>query len=178
MAPALLPWNVSGDTHAMSYISQHTYKPSDPETSIRQLNLLLRAELSAIETYELAVKKVERSDAAYADSVMLLEKIGQEHQQAADKLRERIRAAGGEPSSSAGIGGAFATVVQGAANLLGDTAALRGLKMSEEHGLRDYRAALDDVDEASRQLIQQRLIPAEQQHIAAIDRLMMAIGRA
>ena len=162
----------------MTYINQHAYKPIDVDASARQLNLLLQGELAAAETYRMAIKKVEHSDAAYAESVAMLRAIEQEHAQAAEKLRERIRAAGREPATSSGAWGAYATLVQGAANLLGDTAALRGLKMGEEHGLKDYREAIDSVDEASRQLIQQRLIPAEQQHIAAIDRLMMAIGRA
>ena len=162
----------------MTYISQHIYKPIDPDASANQLNSLLRTELAAVETYKMAIEKVRHGGAAPADSVALLQKIEQEHEQAAEKLRERIRAAGREPAASAGAWGAYAVLVQGTANLFGDTAALRGLKMGEEHKLKDYRAALDDVDESSRQLIQQRLIPAEQQHIAAIDRLMMAIGRA
>ena len=63
-------------------------------------------------------------------------------------------------------------------NLLGDAAALKSLKEGEEHGLKDYREALDDTDSQTAQLIQGELIPNQHKHISILDQLINAAGRA
>jgi hypothetical protein len=85
---------------------------------------------------------------------------------------------GGEPSDSSGAWGAWAKTVQGTANLLGDNTALKSLKEGEEHGLKDYQEAVDDVDPTSAQLIQNQLIPAQQRHINLLDQLIGSAGTA
>jgi uncharacterized protein (TIGR02284 family) len=151
-----------------------------PETdeAVRQLNSLLRGEISACETYRMAIDKVADSDQIAMDNVSILREIEGEHDQAARQLRERIAQLGGQPSGSSGAWGAWAQTVQGTMNLFGDASALKGLKEGEEHGLKDYEEALDDVDTGSRQLIAGELIPRQQRHLSLIDQLMNVTGKA
>ena len=151
---------------------------STPNEAVRQLNSLLRGEISAVETYKMAIDNAADSTQAPADRLSMLREIQSEHGQAAQLLRERIRDLGGGASDSSGAWGAWAQTVQGTANLFGDTAALKSLKEGEEHGLKDYQEALDDVDSASRGLIETQLIPAQQRHINLLDQLINAVGAA
>jgi uncharacterized protein (TIGR02284 family) len=148
----------------------------DTGEAVTQLNSLLRGEISAAETYRMAIEKVADSD--NAANAGLLREIQEEHGRAAQGIRDRIRELGGEPSDSSGAWGAWAKTVQGTMNLFGDAAALKSLKEGEEHGLKDYQEAVDDVDPSSAQLIQNQLIPAQQRHINLLDQLMSSAGRA
>ena len=144
--------------------------------AVTQLNSLLRGEISAAETYRMAIDKVADSD--NATNAGLLREIQEEHGRAAQGIRDRIRELGGEPSDSSGAWGAWAKTVQGTMNLFGDAAALKSLKEGEEHGLKDYQEAVDDVDPSTAQLIQNQLIPAQQRHINLLDQLIGSAGRA
>jgi uncharacterized protein (TIGR02284 family) len=158
--------NLTGSTNA---------DMGDTGEAVRQLNSLLRGEISAAETYRMAIDKVADTSNASAG---LLREIQEEHGRAAQGIRDRIRELGGEPSDSSGAWGAWAKTVQGTANLLGDNAALKSLKEGEEHGLKDYQEAVDDVDPTSAQLIQNQLIPAQQRHINLLDQLIGSAGTA
>ena len=152
---------------------------ADVGESIRQLNSLLRGEISAAETYRMAIDKLADSEKGEAQAnVGLLRSIQEEHGRAAQAVRDRIKELGGEASDSSGAWGAWAQTVQGTMNLFGDTSALKGLKEGEEHGLKDYQEALDDVDTTSQQLIQNQLIPAQQRHINLLDQLMASAANA
>jgi uncharacterized protein (TIGR02284 family) len=151
------------------------YEMGDTGESVRQLNSLLRGEISAAETYRMAIDKVADTNAPNAG---LLREIQEEHGRAAPGIRDRIRELGGEPSDSSGAWGAWAKTVQGTMNLFGDASALKSLKEGEEHGLKDYQEAVDDVDPTSAQLIQNQLIPAQQRHINLLDQLVSSVGTA
>ena len=151
------------------------YEMGDTGEAVRQLNSLLRGEISAAETYRMAIDKVADANAPNAG---LLREIQEEHGRAAQGIRDRIRELGGEPSDSSGAWGAWAKTVQGTMNLFGDASALKSLKEGEEHGLKDYQEALDDVDPTSVQLIQNQLIPAQQRHINLLDQLVSSVGNA
>ena len=69
--------------------------------TVRQLNSLLRGEISAAETYRMAIDKVADNAAANAG---LLREIQAEHGRAAQGIRDRIRELGGEASDSSGAG--------------------------------------------------------------------------
>src|SRR5438105_1770891 len=147
----------------------------DSGPSVDQLNSLLRGEISAAETYRMAIDKL--ADDASAN-VGLLREIQEEHGRAAQGIRDRIREMSGEASDSSGAWGAWAKVVQGTMNLLGDVSSLKALKEGEEHGLKDYEDAVDRVDSSSAQLIQNQLIPAQHRHIDLLDQLINAVGRS
>ncbi|MCA1581265.1 MAG: PA2169 family four-helix-bundle protein [Acidobacteria bacterium] len=144
-------------------------KDQTVDRCVEQLNSLLRGEISAAETYRMAIDKVggdRQSDGA------ALRTIAQEHGEHAQRLRDEIRRAGGHADDASGTWGAYAKTIEGAASLFGDAAALKALKEGEEHGLKDYRAALDAVDEPARKLIAETLIPAQQRHITSLDALI------
>ncbi len=141
---------------------------------IDQLNGLLRGEISAAETYRMGIDKTSGNN---SDSVNygLLREIQAEHGRAAQAIRDRIRELGGEPADSSGAWGTWAKVVQGVADLFGDTLALKSLKEGEEHGLKDYQASLDFVDSVSADLINNQFIPAQQKHINLLDQLIGSV---
>ena len=147
------------------------------DEAIRQLNSFLRGEISAAETYKMAIDKAADSD-HNASNLGLLRSIQEEHGRAAQAVRDRIRELGGEASDSSGAWGAWAMFTQGTANLFGDTASLKSLKEGEEHGLKDYSEGLDDIDASSADLVSNQLIPAQQRHINLLDQLINAVGRA
>ena len=163
-------------TNANSMSGANTDMGDTGET-VRQLNSLLRGEISAAETYRMAIDKVADTDASGANAGLLRE-IQEEHGRAAQEIRDRIQELGGEASDSSGAWGAWAKTVQGTMNLFGDASSLKALKEGEEHGLKDYQESLDDVDPSSKQLINNQLIPAQQRHINLLDQLINASGRA
>ena len=147
------------------------------DEATRQLNSFLRGEISAAETYRMAIEKVSDADNSHAANLGLLREIQAEHGRAAQALRDRIRELGGEPSDSSGAWGAWAKFTQGTANLFGDASALKSLKEGEEHGLKDYQEGLDDIDMTSADLISNQLIPAQQRHINLLDQLIGSVGK-
>jgi len=151
---------------------------NDTGEAVRQLNSFLRGEISAAETYRMAIDKVADSDQSHAANLGLLREIQEEHGRAAQALRDRIRELGGEPSDSSGAWGAWAKFTQGTANLFGDASALKSLKEGEEHGLKDYQEGADDIDATSSELVVNQLIPAQQRHINLLDQLINSVGRA
>ena len=151
--------------------------PADRDQVVSSLNSFLRGEISAAETYRMAIDKAADS-ADNAANIGLLREIQEEHGRAAQALRDRIRELGGEPSDSSGAWGAWAKFTQGTANLFGDTSSLKSLKEGEEHGLKDYREGADDIDPTSSQLVQNQLIPAQQRHINLLDQLIGSAGTA
>src|SRR6185436_19570202 len=79
--------------------------PITPEPSLRLmsdvadwLNRCLRTELSAVETYDLAIRKVGRGELTN-----VLRQIRASHEQRSVVLREYLLAAGCQPSASSGV---------------------------------------------------------------------------
>jgi len=140
-------------------------------TDTTTLNSLLRGEMSAIETYRQAIDKF-----AGDPETDQLRAFQRDHRDAADALWHHIERHGGKPSEGSGPWGSFAKAIEGAAKLLGDTAALKALKEGEEHGLKDYQDALDsgNLPADCRELVLS-FVPKLRQHIEAIDRLMSRV---
>jgi DNA-binding ferritin-like protein len=170
----------SGNIGDMGGMNENTSSNRTPDTdeATRQLNSFLRGEISAAETYRMAIDRLSQSDDAGTANLGLLREIQEEHGRAAQALRDRIRELGGEPSDSSGAWGAWAKFTQGTANLLGDSSAVKSLKEGEEHGLKDYQEGLDDIDMTSADLVSNQLIPAQQRHINLLDQLINSAGKA
>jgi hypothetical protein len=129
------------------------------KSSIDQLNSFLRGELSAVESYRMALDKLDKTSTARTE---LLANLAS-HEERVAALRDAIRAAGGEPSPGSGAWGAFVKVVESTANVLGDKVAIAALEEGEDHGLRDYRSDVNDLDPQCQTLVANRLLPAQQQ---------------
>ena len=135
------------------------------------LNRLLRGELSATETYQQALAKVGNEPRATE-----LRRLHDEHRAAANELRQHIHQHGGKPDQGSGSWGAWAKTVEGAAKIFGNAAAVKALKEGEEHGVKDYEAALNDPDLPAdcKDLIRNRLLPQTRSHIPVLDRFLAA----
>lgn len=131
-------------------------------------NELLRGERSAIETYNMAIKK-------HGDNPRLdeLRRIRDEYQLAVGVLERNVREMGGEPDDDSGAWGMFAKAVQGSANLFGSESAVESLERGEKKGLSDYEDALenDDVMINCKDLFRTELIPKIRHHIETLERL-------
>jgi bacterioferritin (cytochrome b1) len=131
------------------------------KTSVDELNKLLRGELSAVQTYDMAIKKLEDNSEATAE----LEANLGSHQNRVMMLREQIALLGGEATTKAGAWGAFAKTVEGAAKIFGDKATVAALEEGEDHGLSEYKRELEDIDldPNSRTILATHLLPAQEQ---------------
>jgi Domain of unknown function (DUF2383) len=128
------------------------------KSSIDQLNQFLRGEISAVETYRMALEKLDQGSTARAE----LEACLQSHQSRVMLLRDAIVAAGGTPSEGSGPWGMFAKAVEGGARVLGDKAAVSALEEGEDHGLKEYKNEIGELDTMTRTLVSNRLMPEQQ----------------
>jgi uncharacterized protein (TIGR02284 family) len=135
------------------------------------LNRLIRGELSAIETYRQALDKMKDApEATELHSLMV------EHRNAVQILRDHVQQRGGNPASDSGAWGAWAKLVEGAASLFGNAAALKALKEGEEHGIKEYESFLEDenADQECKTLVRSQLLPQARSHVPVLDRLIDA----
>ena len=144
------------------------------DRAIGELNALLRGEISAVETYTQASRKLEGAGLAY--EAALLRSIELEHGRNAQLLREEVKRLGGEADNASGVWGAWAKTVEAIATLLGDAATLKTLKEGEEVGLHAYWEAVDTLDESPRKLVLRHLIPAQGRHIALLEEILAETG--
>src|SRR3954468_13034315 len=95
---------------------------------IDALNALLRGEVAAVETYDQVIAKFDGQPQAVE-----LQRIRDEHTEAAAVLRERVRHFGGGPSEGPGVWGKLTAAIAGTAKIFGPAAALGTLKQGEEY---------------------------------------------
>ncbi len=100
---------------------------------IKEFNMFLAGEISAVETYELALKSVKREDIRLA-----LSKCRDSHNQRANRLTSCILARDGKPTASSGVWGPFAAMCQKGA--VSETDAIVLLEESEAERLVQYEA--------------------------------------
>jgi hypothetical protein len=126
--------------------------------TIDHLNSFLRGEISAVETYRMALDKLDANSPARAELVANLAS----HEDRVQMLRAAILQCGGEPATTSGPWGVFAKAVEGGARAFGDKAAIYALEEGEDHGLKDYKADCDDIDTENRMLVTSRLLPLQE----------------
>lgn len=100
---------------------------------IEEFNMFLAGEISAVETYDLALKTVNEEDIRQA-----LIKCHTSHSNRADKLTACVLDMGGKPATSSGVWGPFAAYCQKTAACDKDAIAL--LEESEAERLVQYEA--------------------------------------
>jgi hypothetical protein len=128
------------------------------KSSVDKLNHYLRGEISAVETYRMALAKIDETSPARGE----IEACLQSHQARVVMLREAIRAAGGTPADSSGPWGVFAKAVEGGARILGDKATVAALEEGEDHGVKNYKADVNELDPTVRAMVTSRLAPEQQ----------------
>lgn len=143
-----------------------------PSPEVEALNVLLRGELAAIETYRQALEKAGK-EAGAAD----LEALQRDHREASGVLWQHIQRHGGEPVNGAGAWGTFAKAFEGAAKLFGNVTALAMLKEGEAHGAGLYRDALEHPDLGADCLdVVRPLLAKQEEHVTVLERLIAQAG--
>lgn len=142
---------------------------------IDELNTLLRGEISAVETYRIARDKVSALGPQGE-----IDQCLRSHEERAQSLTTRILSLGGEPARSSGAWGAFAKMVEAGAAVLGEGPAIAALEEGEDHGMKDYRAALDkdsDLDAGTRAYVSELLEHQRKTHAIMSDLKHMMQGK-
>jgi demethoxyubiquinone hydroxylase (CLK1/Coq7/Cat5 family) len=133
-----------------------------------KLNDLIRGELAAVKSYDTALSKIKDEKERQTLSTMR-----SDHERAVDSLKKfahsEVRA-----EESSGAWGSFAQSFTTGASLFGDKAAMSALKTGEEHGINDYKRALDDdsIDMQLKEVIRTELLPNQERHINTINSFM------
>jgi len=138
---------------------------------INQLESFCRGEMSAVETYRLAIEATSKE--------WLLKQLRKNlasHELRVGILRHRILQLGGAPPASSGPWGTFANVVEGVASAISETAALSILEEGERHGVAVYQRDLFNLDEASQRLVSEQIIPQQIDTRNALQDLRRAIA--
>ena len=125
-------------------MTTHVSVPND--TVIANLNALLRGEISAVETYNQAIKHLtnQRFDDLIANRNC--------HSKRVALLRTTILGHGGVPNATSGIWGSFTKLVEQGAALISTKTVIAALEEGEDRGVAQYRAP-GDLDPSSIQLI-------------------------
>lgn len=126
------------------------------QADVEQLNSFLRGELAAVETYDQVLNRIDDAQVKQP-----LWEARASHGRRADLLRQRIEVLGGEPSSTSGVWGGFAKLVQGGANLFGVERAIAVLEEGEDHGREDYRADLRDLSDDTQHFVSKTILPEQ-----------------
>ncbi|MBA3392536.1 MAG: DUF2383 domain-containing protein [Deltaproteobacteria bacterium] len=129
------------------------------KSSVEQLNSFLRGEMSAVETYQMALDKLDDISTTRDELLVNLKS----HQDRVMMLQEAVIAAGGKPATSSGPWGVFAKAVEGGAKVLGDKATIAALEEGEDHGLKDYKQDIDQLDPNTRSIVANQLLPLQKQ---------------
>ncbi len=124
-----------------------------------KLNVILKGEISAVETYRQALEKI--TDPAIAKDLECAKTC---HSGRVAELVSKIQEAGGEPAQSSGAWGAFAKLVEGGAKIAGDKATIAVLEEGEDKGLADYKKLLEDSDPAVKMAAKELLSKQEGTH--------------
>lgn len=131
-------------------------KTQDKNAVVNQLSSFYRGELSAVESYDLALKAEPFSP--YRST---LEKVKRSHADRVRAIEEKIRALGGSVPESSGAWGALTGALESVASKMGINQAVAVLEQGEDHGVADYARDIDKLDGTVQAFVRDRLIPEQ-----------------
>jgi demethoxyubiquinone hydroxylase (CLK1/Coq7/Cat5 family) len=134
--------------------------------TVERLNALLRGELSAVETYKMALDKVKKPQI----KSILCDCQGS-HTERVAMLTRMVTECGGTPANNSGPWGQFAKVVQGGADVIGEEAAVGSLEEGETQGIKSYKAELDTLDSRAAKIIESQILPGQERTYKIISDL-------
>lgn len=156
--------------------SHETLATDDGAAVVEKLNRFLCEEIAASQAYRVTADRVAAGpEAVY---VGLLRQFEEEHDLAAQTIRDQILEIGGETADQCGEWGAWADARQcdkaGLFDAAGgqDASPLQCLKRGELHNLEHYIDGVDGIDADSAQLLRNQLIPAQQRHVRMLEELL------
>ena len=127
--------------------------------NVEQLNNLLEGEIAAVETYRIALDKLE----AGSDLRQPLDACFRSHSQRVTLLQQRISALGGVPSDTSGTWGAVARTAETVSAAMGDTSAVATLESGEDHGLKCYKIDYDKMSAETLNVVTNDLLPRQEE---------------
>jgi hypothetical protein len=138
------------------------------ENKSNYLNKILRGEISAVEAYEQVIPTFTSERDRF-----LLSEIRNEHDRNVEKLRSLVEHSRFAPNEDSGTWGTVVTTIVGAANLMGNTAALKALEEGEEHGLKLYQEGLKyNLTDEELDMFTEDFIPGLERHIASVRHMI------
>ena len=135
--------------------------------AVEDLNALLKGELSAVETYNQALPKVENKEIASVLSEALAS-----HRERVGKLKSAITGFGGTPELDSGAWGSWAKVLSGGASVFGDDATVAALEQEEDAHSSDYEWRLVRMHGDHRTLVKEELLPEQQRFRSMLSNLL------
>lgn len=136
--------------------TNQSYESNQKDVAGEKLKECYQNELSAMETYELALKSID-----HVGLHRSLQELLTSHARRVELLRDQMSRLGVDVPKSSGAWGAFSKLVQTGADLLGDRAAIATLEEGEDRGLASYAKDLTGCDAKTRQLIEEQLLPEQ-----------------
>lgn len=139
----------------------------EAKADIDQLNAFLRDELSAVETYQQCLEKIDRPQIASG-----LTDLQRSHQKRATLLSQRVQELGGTPETDSGVWGSFAKLVEGGAKMFGEKPALSALEQGEDRGKENYQSKADKLSPVNKAFIDTSILPEHRHSHDALNQLM------
>jgi Domain of unknown function (DUF2383) len=134
----------------------HTTASTNNSGTIDQLNSFLRGELSAAETYRLALDRLDHTEHRGT-----LVQCSRSHEERARLLTEAILGRGGDPADSSGVWGSLVRMIERSAAAISEKAAIAALEEGEDHGRDDYLRDIDNLEPSARQLVEFAILPEQ-----------------
>jgi hypothetical protein len=163
MRPRAFAW---AGSHKEKIMQTHTQSET-----VDQLNSFLRGELSAAETYRLALDRLDHTDHRGT-----LVQCSRSHEERARLLMEAIQGRGGEPAHDSGAWGSLVRLIERSAAAIGEKAAISALEEGEDHGRDDYLRDLDNLEPSARQLIEFTILPEQRRTHDAIKAVKRSLS--
>lgn len=137
---------------------------------MKEVSELIRGEISAVESINVVLRKIDN-----VKDRETLRNIREDHVQAVEKLKRYAGAEydyNAEETRTSGPWGTFAETFTGGASFFGDKAAIKALKVGEEHGVKEYRELLrnSDLNEDIRRVVETDLLPKQEAHLTTIEK--------
>ena len=123
---------------------------------ISALSELQSGEISAVESYDLAIKKIRD-----AELIPTLETCRNAHAQRERILKDLLHDLGAAPRKGSGWWGGLAHAVESSAAWLGDRTAVAVLSAGEEYGSSQYQAHLSALGQHAWKIVHDELMPAQ-----------------
>lgn len=143
-------------------------KPMPKDDAATQLDDLVRGEQAALKAYDVAIEK------AKPEQKKDLQALREDHVTALSSLSKFVE---GKPdllddTKNAGPWGKFASAWTSSRSLL-DNGAIKALQQGEEHGINEYKEALEDKSLGAdlKNIIKSSLLPKQQSHLQTLKGL-------
>jgi len=142
----------------------------DRSEDVKCLNVFLKNELSAVETYSQCIKKLDDENIASG-----LADLQSSHQRRVQLLRQKIAELGGTAEDSSGMWGSFAKMVEGGAGMFGDRSAIAALEEGEDRGRDNYIDKSDDLSPEVQRFVNAELLPEQRRSHDMLNRIQQMI---